>query len=140
MNIIKYKLLTTLENSDSPDKADLLNAVRAELGVTASAAAKHFDDLVFQGLIKKSHPESRDYIVTSSGRDSIYQHEFLEEQRQLLLKQVNAAVDQADSAKSQAESAKSQAESAKSSALTAKIIAVISTIISIISLAIAAFA
>lgn len=136
MNIIKYKLLTTLENSDSPDKADLLNAVRAELGVTASAAAKHFDDLVFQGLIKKSHPESRDYIVTSSGRDSIYQHEFLEEQRQLLLKQVNAAVDQAESAKSQAASAESQAESAKSSALTAKIIAVISTIISIISLAI----
>lgn len=133
MNIIKYKLLTTLENSDSPDKADLLNAVRAELGVTASAATKHFDDLVFQGLIKKSHPESRDYIVTSSGRDSIYQHEFLEEQRKLLQEQVDAAVDQA-------ESAKSQAESAKSSALTAKIIAVISTIISIISLAIAAFA
>lgn len=134
MNSIKYQILATLDNADTSNESDLLNAVKNSLNVDidVNIIKKHFLDLVSQGLIEKSHPTSNELAVTTKGRDCIYQHEFTEEQLTLLRSQSESAEAQANATADQVEIAKADAKTAKRHAIIAECISITSILISIL--------
>lgn len=122
MNDIKYKILTTIDKSDTPISAyELLDLMQDE-SISTDVAQKHFEDLHTQGLISGLMMEDS-VKITSAGRECIDNFEYHESHYKLLNEQISIA--------------RSEAASAKKNARDSKIISIISIVIAALGVLVA---
>lgn len=112
MNEIKYKILTFIDNSDTPIYEFHVYQHLASQNVDINEADKHFQDLFIQKLINTRDLRGGSYYVTPPGRVYIDDYEYRQKHDALYIQEL---------------------ENAKTTAKHSKIISIISAAIALVA-------